>query len=85
MIMMWGHSRGTPPDHKEKQPFAPYNGFTHSSSSTLIHFIYFLANNLPTSTISYALQPRDQSDEYIKPIPEKIVLAAPCKMLEAGK
>ena len=25
---MWGKSRGTPPDHKGKQPFACYSGFT---------------------------------------------------------
>ena len=28
MIMLWGHSRGTPPNHKGKQTFAPYSGFT---------------------------------------------------------
>ena len=28
MTMLRGHSRETPPDHKGKQPFAPYIGFT---------------------------------------------------------
>ena len=30
----------------------------------------------PTSTLSYVLKSRDQSNEYIEAIPEKIVLAA---------
>ena len=28
MTMLWGNSRGTPPDHKGTQPFTPYSGFT---------------------------------------------------------
>ena len=27
-IMLWGQSRGTPPDNKGKNPFPPYSGFT---------------------------------------------------------
>ena len=41
-----------------------------------LHLYLLLTQLYPTSTLSYVLKSRDQSNEYIEAIPEKIVLAA---------
>ena len=57
-------------DNKDpSSPLPPLYFFNLLLPSILTYF-------QPTFTLSYALQPQDQSDEYIEAIPGKIVLAA---------